>query len=433
MANARRSWSAAGIGLALIVALAGCGGTASGDTHTATTPAAPTVAPTQTPSPPGVWSSLNGCGSYVPDALQVRYQQTPGSYGIQRSTDCGASWSTVASPQIPGVSDSKSIAYWGVSPAPAYPDTVLLTAQINGDTRLCSADVCQVQYVSTDGGQTWARLKLPAPGFLDDLIPEEPLASAIGTRLYGIVTDELIMVGPGGNSKSPIISPPARLVVSADHGATWKLCDAAIAAHGQQVAQYAAPPTGSDLYVISIPSPDTSASPPETVWVSHDVGATWSESGPTPGTGTAATRGGDAGGEVNSVFASANTNANGSTLYLDVVVQGQERAMASMDGGHTWQGDSKLIFHADSQGYSPTLIGTLPDGSLLVEYPNGDGETVAWKPGAPPRTVAGNPGFRDFFHPLIVPAPTGTGFVLWLSGDTGPDAIPGVKYTQLEL
>lgn len=422
---------ASGMALALIVALAGCGGTSSGKTSAATTPAAPTIAPTQTPSPPGVWASLSSCGGDVPGAVRVQYQTPPGGYTIQRSDDCGATWNTVASPQIPGVSGSAFIALWSVSPAPGFPDTVYLTAQVNDDQRLCSASVCQVQYVSTNGGKTWAELRLPSRGFLGALQVAQPLASGDGTRLYGIVTDELVMVGPGPGTKQTSATPPMRLVVSTDHGAIWKLCDAPIAAHGWQVIMYAAPPAGADLFMLAQPQNDLSANPTHSLWVSHDAGVTWSSSGPTPGTGTSATREGVAGGVVSALFTAMDIASGRDILYLAVVVSGHERAMGSADGGQTWQGDPKLVLDADANGYSPTIVGALPDGSLLIQYPNGDGGTIAWKPGSFVRTVAQNPGFRDFFNPLVVPE--GTGIVLWLSGDSGPDATPGVKYVQLRL
>jgi hypothetical protein len=391
------------------------------------TPAVTPSSPTQTPSPAGVWETLRGCGPAVPGALRVQYQGAPNANGVQRSDDCGATWRDLPNPQIPGVANGGSITLWVVSAAPAYTDTVYVTTLVLSDPQLCSASRCQVQYVSTDGGQSWVQVKLPAPGYLGALSAAAPPASGSGgARLYGIVTDEIMAVGPAGS-----VSPPMRLVTSMDHGATWKLCDDPIAAQGQEVAQYAAPPSGSDIYLVAIPRNDNSGTPPETVWASHDAGATWSARGSTPGTGTAQTREGTPGGQVSAVFAGQDGASGRSILYLTVVVQGHERAVASADGGQTWQRAATLLLDADANGYSLTFLGTLPDGSLVLEYPAGDGGTVAWKPGSIVRTVAQNPGFRDFFNPLL--APNASGVALWLSGDVGPDATRSVKYTQLQL
>ncbi|HEX9037761.1 MAG TPA: hypothetical protein VF808_12320 [Ktedonobacterales bacterium] len=428
MTHLRRAGAVASV-IALALTLASCGGSSSPKTGAATPPPAPTA--TRTPTPPGVWASLSGCGPDVPDAVRIKYQGAPNTDTVQRSDDCGATWNTVANPQIPGSPTPNSIIYWSVSAAPIYSDTAFITVLVAGDQQLCSTSLCQVQYVTTDGGKTWAPLKLPVPGYLDSLGHEEPPLLTTGTRLYGLVTEALITVGPGAASKQASAPPVTRLVVSEDRGAHWALCDGLIAAQGLQVAMYAAPSLGSDIYVVAKPRNDASANPPLSLWVTHEAGQTWSSAGPTPGSGSAPTREGAAGGVVSAMFAGEDGSGGASIVYLDVVVDGRERAMASADAGQTWQGNASLVFSADSNGYSPTMVGTLPDSSLLIVYPNGDGATSAWKPGSAPRIVAQNPGFRDFHDPLVVEASNGV--YLWLSGDFGAAATPGVQYTLLNL
>lgn len=407
------------IGLALT--LAGCGGqTSKATTATLAPTATATLAPTATPSPPGAWATLTGCGDSTPAAVRVQYQESAG-YSFQRSDNCGATWANLSLPQIPGASYSSNVTYMSYFASPVNPSTVYITLQVKNDTQLCPAQVCQPQYVSTDGGATWAQLKLPVPGYLDSLSASQ---AASGARLYGVVTDAIIMVGDSGKQGPAPVS--TRLVVSIDGGVHWTACDGPLVAQGLRIAMYAAPPSGPDLYVIAAPKNDTSATPPLSVWSSHDGGSTWSSGGPTPGTGE-----GSQGGAVLEMFAGVNTASGRSIIYLDVMKQDKPHAMASVDGGHTWLGNDRLIFTADNAGYFPALIGTLPDGSVLVEFPMGDGPTTSWKPGSALRTVAQNPNFRDFYHPLVVS--TSAGVFLWLSGDKGANAVSSVEYTQLQL
>ncbi len=436
------------IGLALTLALAGCGGQTQKAAATAAMATVATLSATATPSGPGVWTALTGC-SGVPNAIRVRYNASvqeqkggPSIVTLQRSDDCGATWSDLTPPAIPGVTYTSNVSYMSIFTSPLNPNTAYLTLQMLqfSGAQTCpstssaaiasrSSTICQPQFVTTDGGVTWQALRLPVPGILGVLSATSPITDlriegmlrAQGSLLYGVVTDWSI----GANSATP----PGRLVVSSDGGVHWSSADSALAAQGYRVWDFAVTPTGQAIYVTAEPSNDSPRQPPTyiptlSIWSSLDGGQTWTKSGPTPGSGTESGEGGKV------MFMSAGMSGGQSIVYIVATDQGQARMLASVDGGHTWQEDTQLNY-ADTGGEIFGLLGTLSDGSVVIEQPAGGGPTLAWKPGSAQRSIAQNAKLMSYFAPIF--QQRADGLYLWLTGYEGTSEQLSVAYTKLQL
>ena len=316
--------------------------------------------------------------------------------------------------------------------SPLNPNTAYLTLQVSG-AQTCpstssaaiasrSSTICQPQFVTTDGGATWQALRLPAPGILGVVHSPSPLShdvSAQGTALYGIVTDTVI--GASG------LTPPGRLVVSVDGGVHWSSCDASLAAQGQRIYNFAVPPSGSTIFVIAEPANDPSAqaptySPTLSTWMSPNGGATWIEGGSTSGSG-------QPGGMPITTITAGIVNGR-AVLYILDVQKGIMSLIASADG-RTWKRDSQFPQWGVTGGEIPALLGTLPDGSAVVEQPAGSGPTLAWQIGGSYRVVAQNASMLSFFNPVFQQRPDGV--YLWLSGYGGTSNTPITKYTRLQI
>jgi len=194
-----------------------------------------------------------------------------------------------------------------------------------------AGNVCQPEFVSTDGGESWGLLNLPAKGLLGITSPDgnraERAIQIQGTRLYGTVSD--VMLAASG------VPVGGRLVVSEDGGVTWTLVDAPIAAQGLVAYDFAATPSGSTVFVVS-ENPQTVQLPTlnadSHLWRSDDAGATWTELGPIP---NASVAGGSISGMAATVAASGQP-----ILYLDPASDNTGKTLpveASADGGQSWQ------------------------------------------------------------------------------------------------
>lgn len=443
-----RNWTRAVGMIALVVALAGCGGQSEKAAATATI-ATQTAPATATPSGPGVWTTLTGCPATIPARLRVLYQadiqqqkSAPTIVTLKRSDDCGATWTNLTPPAIPGVSYTTDVSLMTIFASPLNANTAYLTLQmlqING-TQTCpstssattasrSTTICQPQFVTTDGGATWQALRLPVPGILGVLSATSPITDlmiegmlrAQGSLLYGVVTDWDI----GANSATP----PGRLVVSSDGGVHWSSADSALAAQGYSVWDFAVTSTSSVVYVTAEPFNDPSRqaptySPTLSIWSSPNGGQTWTKSSPTPGSGTESGQGGEV------MFMSAGMSGGKSIVYIVANNEGQARMLASVDGGHSWQEDTQLKY-ADTGGEIFGLLGTLSDGSVVIEQPAGGGPTLAWKPGSAQRTIAQNAKLMSYFTPIF--QQRADGLYLWLTGYAGASEQLSIAYTKLQL
>ncbi len=416
---------------------------ASTPTASQTATSAATATSTTAPSVPGVWTTLSGCPATTPARFRVLYQagiaqqkSAPTIVTLQRSDDCGATWTQLTPPQISGVSYTSNVDLMNVFANPLNPQIAYLTLQFS-DAGGCSASgassarlalsggACQPQFVTTDGGATWNRLSLPVSGVLGEAsasgfvtIQAQGALRAQGSLLYGVVTNAIL--GSSG------VIPPGRLLVSGD-GVHWSVADSALAAQGYGVWDFAVTPSGSTIYATEQPFNDPNYQPPIytptlSIWRSADGGQTWTESahGPDGSYGQ--------GGSV--MFMSAGLNGSQPILYAFVEQKGATQMLASLDGGRNWTIDTQFPDNRYSNNMYE-LLGALPDGSVVMEQSAGGGATLAWKPGTKQRDVAQNAGLQNFGGAVL--QQTANGEYLWLTGAIDSNGDTAVRYVQLKL
>jgi photosystem II stability/assembly factor-like uncharacterized protein len=333
--------------------------TSSGQKATATAPA------TSTPTHPlnQQWQALphlaNISGAdftwLAPSDPRVVYQIVNSGQGatyLRRSDDQGATWTTLPSP----VSGQESLPELYISPTNAQ--HVLALAQIeclSGQASvagplsiLSDGNQCSVFYFSSNGGESWAPVTLPAHGshnlFLLSIVAQEH-------RLYAI-----FVVNPGYIG--------TELVTSSDDGATWQFADQGLNAGQHCLQSLTAPATGTTLFATTLShcGGGVSGSEAAQIWRSDDAGAHWSPKG-----------------TMSAIVASELTAVNVSGYSQPVLIissqPGDPQAQQfSLDSGKTWQPAPTL----GNQGTIPSPLGVLHDGSLLAQ---GDDGFYAWKPG----------------------------------------------------
>lgn len=332
--------------------------------------AAPTVTPAGAPSGSGaVWTkatSLSQVASVAPAILRTQYtagiEQTSKTSTpqlvLQRSDDWGQTWTNLTPPQIAGVTYPTSVNLAIGQESPVNSQVFILTLQLNGTNySVCPKNtgrVCQLQYVTANGGASWQQLSLPAPGLLGFGLPlysASPTIITQGTRLYSAVNQ--VMLAASG---SP---PPGRLVVSDDGGVTWKLADSALASRGLFIYALTASPSGSTVYAIAgVTNTNLNPGqlPPLSLWRSDDAGATWTQGGTLPSQNYIA------------MLAATNPATGQKSLYLLTGVPKTSNATLSLskDGGVTWGASITIPSPNDPN----ILLASLPSGELLM---GGDG------------------------------------------------------------
>jgi hypothetical protein len=424
-----------GRGLALVAAmgltLAGCA-TVSGHPSATSYPTIPeptataTVYATATPdlSYLAAWtrvSSANLGASSGPAGLRTQYDTFAGQtsktsapeFRLRRSDDFGKTWVNLTPPQIPGVSYPASVFFISATMSPLNPKVVILTLQLGNVTCPQASGQkgrsCQVQYVSLDGGATWRLLALPAAGLLavfNTLGSDLPSnLSAQGTRLYGVINDGLL-------AASGVI-PPGRLVASDDGGPTWRLADATLAAHNPWIYNYAAAPGGSTIFALVGPTDPFAISdglPPLALWRSDDAGASWKAAGALPAR------------DQGAMLAGYDAATGQTLLYL---IAGDSynapRLFASRDGGAHW------TMCSEQSSTAPTLLGALPDGSILLDTASA---VEAWDGSASaPRPVAQRSGLSSGASATLQQQTDGS-IRVWLIGGDAQGAV--YEYTTLK-
>lgn len=435
----------------LAAMLAGCSGE-SRSTGTKSTPSvSQTAAPTESigstagstatpwPAGPGAWQTVSDCAS-EPASYRTVYSASLGASGqgpalLQRSDDCGATWTTLTPPALAGFDYSSEISVFSVFASPLNTQVAFLTMEtyqqaacgipigagdiLHGgiDALPALSSSCQRQFVTSDGGATWRALALPAPGVLGATSPEMNAELGLlgslraqGARLYGVVTN--VELGASGVT-------PAWPVASDDGGLTWRLADAPLAAQGWAVWDFAPTPSGSTIYVTAEPVNDPARQPPTygatlSIWASQDGGGSWTRESSAPGS---------ASGRLVSGMAAGITPSGQRMLYLMTAGQTkQDTAMAvlgSVDDGAIWQGDQRLTFlpPADPMLGYPNLVGVLPDGEVVAINPYDGAPVMAWAPGEAPRAVAAPIALFPYENPVYVM--NGATVTMWLQGEQG--------------
>ena len=243
---------------------------------------------------------------------------------------------------------------------------------------------CALQYYSADGGAHWSLVQLPqdpnlGTGVLGNLsstgttITQSTLVTQ-GTRLYAI---------QGQSSDNGVVfgNTAARLVTSTDGGKTWQHADAALAAQGLSLSDFAATSGGSTIFAVTNGAGGIMGT--DALWRSDDSGASWNQVGTLPG--TAAMPGID---EASLTAVNGGAGAQ-PVLYVNIddsyvvgdhvitVPPAPTNLHVSLDGGKTWQRVTQTGLPVNDTCLA--TLGTLSDGSALTACPSGD--VFAWKSG----------------------------------------------------
>ncbi len=320
----------------------------------------------------------------APSAPDTVYTVNSSPLTIKRTDDSGATWHTLSTPLNLSQSSDAQIF---VSPLDAR--TVFVTLQTQDSSLLganCPATPsggrksgyipCSYQFISRDGGSTWAALHLPVQGVLASVNqtfaqPGWSLLKAQGSRLYAAVGLGLSAFGPGYH-----------MVASSDGGTTWSSIDTGLA--GQDVCDFAPSPSGSDLFAITANAGcDNEALSTLSLWHSSDAGGTWTHSAelPTPvAENMTVTPGVDAAHPLVYIYMPAAI----SSQHTVQVQNDQTSLRVTADGGQTWQ-------PAPTQGFPNATgvavpIGVSSDGAILVagaaqQSANATSALYAWKAG----------------------------------------------------
>lgn len=418
------TWGAAAAAVVLVALFAGLlihqlphrRGAPATSNPTATLAPTEAATATATVAPSGAaWTQVASLSqaSNAPTALATQYdvfsgQDSKGStpyFRFRRSDDFGQTWVNLSPPQIAGVKYPDNVSTVTGIMSPLDPKTYILTLQLENVTcpqpNAQFGRMCQVQYVTQDGGATWTLLSLPAKGLVAVAWPFGqgifPLDLSVqGTRLYSTVND--VMFAASG------ATPPGRLVASDDGGATWSLVDSALNAKQLMVYDMTATPSGSTVFALAgVPDPNLTPGqlPPLSLWRSDNAGVNWREV-----TKPAQSFGGE-------FLASSDVAAGKQVLYMVAGdTYSNTHLFASTDGGVSWRdsGGGVLL-----NGTNPpmTLLAALPDGSLL--FTTGS-DVERWDGGSDaPRTVAQATGFNGVTNCWVKSNPDGT-LTIWLAG-----------------
>jgi hypothetical protein len=365
-----------------------------------------------------------------------------------RADNCGATLKNLTLPKLTGVVYNTNVQLLSIFASPINTQIAFLTIQTNAiagspacstpvtsattmlhggiDAAPLSSYICQLQFVTSDGGVTWQPLNLPVPGVLGGISPElnnslnlMGQVRAQGSRLYGVVTNTVL-----GSSGA---IPPGRLVASDDGGLTWSVADSALAAQGLAIWDFAPTPSGSTVYVTAEPINDPARQPPSysatlSIWSSPDGGATWKRESEAPGS--------TSGILVEGMVAGVTHNGQ-RAVYLMTGKKNETTILGSMNDGATWQGDGHLSYILNPNSFTgfPTIVGVIPDGSVVVN-PTGGAPIMAWTPGSSPRAVAEATSLFPYQNPVF--QQRGGAVYMWLQGEQGGPGLQ-IRSTQLLL
>jgi hypothetical protein len=352
----------------------------------------------------------------APSNPQVVYQLAQASASapltLKRSDDGGKTWKSFA---VPAGSSADTLRP-GIVVNPLNAQFVYLTVSgtrsdngcvvspaLSGQSSLSGGqNICDVQYLSQDGGAHWNVLQLPLPSALGDtsgfgwpsvLTPNSLSVFHVqGNRLYSVL-------GPYVENGVVLAATAARLVTSTDGGLTWQLIDASVA-NGTGVCDYAPDPASATLFAITSENCTSPGISPLTLWRSDDAGAHWTQVGDLPNNTDlgmiVVSRG--AGQQpllyidMAQMTGSGAYAATGSGIYTADFSGPQSGSsgidlsptdlQVSADGGQTWQAAPAAGF-PDAKQAPGKPLGVLSDGSVLfvVQAQSGANSFYTWKSG----------------------------------------------------
>jgi hypothetical protein len=339
---------------------------------------------------------------------------------LQRSADGGKTWTALPAPS--DVPQGAVISWLDVFVSPADANTLWATANLTtasggtlpncpvappfafvGGAVVAGGSIpCQVQNVSTDGGQSWKLVKLSFAYMLGSASADAGMFDYGQTysQMPQVQGDQLALRLYTLTSNGPLASSGngPRLAVSSDGGQNWQPADTQLANAGLHVCSFAVAPGSRTLFAVTADtgcSPDYGATP--VLWRSDDAGAHWTQK--TLPSGRLVTAIAAGGGPTPQLYA-LMPMLSGQSHVVNTTV-GPSDVFASDDGGATWH--SAPAAGVPTSQNSPTsasaAVTVLSDGSLLAPFtlvgaaageqtPNAGGQTTdvsvglfTWKPG----------------------------------------------------
>ncbi len=229
---------------------------------------------------------------------------------------------------------------------------------------------CSFQYISGNGGASWAKVHLPGDLRLGALYLQHPLnanGQISGSRLYAVTYHN-------ANGSIPLGS---RLMTSGDGGLTWRFADLAFDAQGWATYNVAVAPTGSTVLALTVPinanSGNSSGLNPTVseFWRSDDAGAHWADLGPAPyrdkyGADEGLTIS-DAGGKLLIYSAVNNVIIGSATAPIATRDSTPDHVFVSVDDGHTWQ-RAPLVGIPTGENAIGAPLGTLSNGAIVFQF-----------------------------------------------------------------
>jgi BNR/Asp-box repeat len=341
---------------------------------------------TLTPTYPNPWrqiaqfsahNSLLNSGTSVVVGLNdpsVIYElSSPPGLTFQRSDDGGQTWHILSFPgtQVGNATIVASRLF--INPLDAH--KIWASLIVGPDDPNCSVTApgtgCTFQYVSTNGGATWAPIPMPLGlvlgfgtlGALDGGVADG-LVSAQGDRLYA-------QLSSGNGNPDPSQS---HLATSLD-GIHWSIVDNQLTDRSLVVMEYALTPTGSTIFAATaLQSKAFSSSSKLDLWRSDDTGARWTNLGTFPL-------------GYPQLLGAAVVNGMTLVYYDNQVAKGDnvepDHVLASADNGHTWQPAPAIPLSGGQPIYNGVYYGTLANGDVLILFGTSTDNTAmySWQPG----------------------------------------------------
>ena len=185
------------------------------------------------------------------------------------------------------------------------------------------------------------------------------LVQAQGDRVYAALQYNNTQVQP---------ATEIRILSSTDHGATWHVADAALAAAGMHICDFEAAPAGATLFARTAAVCQGDGFTSRQLWRSDDAGAHWRQVTPFAAPFSSIWN-------TFTVASAARSGSNQLILYEGVPNQqtGATTYYASLDGGASWQPAPTTGLPQGAQAILLAPGQTLRDGSLVVAFETGGG------------------------------------------------------------